>query len=57
VRESVKAADELKKRLDKRAQEALSALDRQRVTQAIANASKAQLEAWASHAQPVRPRI
>jgi hypothetical protein len=57
VRESVKAADELKKRLDKRAQEALSALDRQRVAQAIANASKAQLEAWASHAQPVRPRI
>ena len=56
-REVVKAADELQKRLDKRAQEALSALDRQRVAQAIANASKAQLEAWASNAQPSRPRI
>jgi hypothetical protein len=56
-REVVKTADELKKRLEKRAQEALSAVDRQRVAQAVANASKAQLEAWASYSQPSRPRI
>lgn len=55
--EVVKVVKELKTTLQKRAQEALDDLTQAKVAEAISNASKAQLEAWAGYKSPPRLKI